>query len=129
MPKTPDNCIVSSPAVPPNAPARVHRAPETSLSDSQAPASPEPTAELNPSWLTAAPMTQGGVPAPSIPKAAALLVSPCPPWNLRLTQPLAPPVSREASCVLTVEAAHGEVAHGRIFSSLITLVYELIRPN
>ena len=74
-----------------------------------------------------APMTPGlgavfGPPASSLPAPSTPNVTPrhCgPPWNIMLTQPLAPPVSREAGCFFTFEAAHIDLAHGEILSSLI----------
>ena len=99
---------VSCPAVPGHAGMRV---PDTPLAAFGAPATP--FSEDHPGVFGApAPMTPG-LPADLLARLANSNN------NMKLTLPLAPPVSREAGCFLTFKAAHCDLACNNILSSLI----------
>jgi hypothetical protein len=133
VPGTPEECFVSSPAVPGHLGPRVPATPDGALLG--APARPffeslDP-APMTPGLpATPAPMTPGlpvasqfmqGPPLPRTPNVVPnAWCPPRPPWLFKLTQPLAPPVSREAGCFLTFGAACcSDLANCEILSSLL----------
>ena len=126
--ETADDPAVSCPAVPGHANMPVPNTPPGAFVALGAPATP--FSEALAVTLQPGPMTPGlcvfGLPAPMTPglpalsaPTAAKLAPLANSNNIQLTQPLAPPVSREAGCFLIFEAAHCDLARDNIMSSLI----------